>query len=189
MNINCNCGKTGGCSECRETTKPHSNEDSSVKSQRRSYPSSSKEATAKSRAKYLEANPWVRKYYSSKTRSYPCKNWTVREHTLTIAQIKELWFRDNAGELKKPSIDRIDPTKGYVKENCRFIELSENQSRANKGIPKPAHIRKLTFEQAREIKQKLVEKIPVYLLAREYKVSVANIKNIRDNITYKYVKL
>jgi hypothetical protein len=28
--------------------------------------------------------------------------------------------------MVRPSLDRIDPKKGYTKENCRFIEWMEN---------------------------------------------------------------
>jgi len=46
--------------------------------------------------------------------------------TLTLEEVKTLWFRDKAHELKKPSIDRKDTKKGYSFENCRFIELADN---------------------------------------------------------------
>lgn len=38
---------------------------------------------------------------------------------------RELEFKDRL------SIDRLDPTKGYYPENCRFITVGENSTRAN----------------------------------------------------------
>lgn len=51
---------------------------------------------------------------------------------LTREGIKELWFRDKAYLMKKPSIDRDNKNKNYTIKNCRFIELYENMSRANR---------------------------------------------------------
>ena len=48
---------------------------------------------------------------------------------LTKKEIQELWYRDNAGLLKKPSLDRINPKKNYEYSNCRFIEMEENLRR------------------------------------------------------------
>ena len=47
-------------------------------------------------------------------------------YKITTAELKELWFRDKAYEMKRPSIDRIDVDKGYSKDNCRYIELGIN---------------------------------------------------------------
>lgn len=52
---------------------------------------------------------------------------------LTVEDVKILWILDKADDQKRPSLDRIDSSKGYTFENCRFIELSKNSSRANKG--------------------------------------------------------
>lgn len=38
----------------------------------------------------------------------------------------------NAGYAANLCIDRIDPSKGYCPENCRWITASENTARANK---------------------------------------------------------
>ena len=41
-----------------------------------------------------------------------------------------LWLRDEAANMKKPSIDRKDKDGHYVFGNCRFIELSNNSKLA-----------------------------------------------------------
>lgn len=47
---------------------------------------------------------------------------------ISSLELKELWFRDKAYEMKRPSIDRIDKNGHYTKENCRYIELKLNSS-------------------------------------------------------------
>lgn len=51
---------------------------------------------------------------------------------LTREQLRELWFRDNAISMKKPSIDRIDSNGHYEFSNCQFIEQSENSRKTHK---------------------------------------------------------
>jgi len=46
-------------------------------------------------------------------------------------EIKELWFRDKAYEMKKPTIDRINSNEHYEYSNCRFIEKALNSSLAH----------------------------------------------------------
>jgi hypothetical protein len=45
---------------------------------------------------------------------------------ITEEELKFLWFRDKAYEMKKPSIDRKDNNGNYCLENCQYIELSIN---------------------------------------------------------------
>jgi hypothetical protein len=51
---------------------------------------------------------------------------------ITINEIKTLWFRDKAFEMKRPTIDRQDSNGNYEFNNCRFIEKTENSKRAFK---------------------------------------------------------
>ncbi len=45
---------------------------------------------------------------------------------ITENELKQLWFRDKAYNLKQPSIDRKDSDGNYEFDNCEFIELVEN---------------------------------------------------------------
>jgi len=54
--------------------------------------------------------------------------------------LKELWFRDKAYNLKRPSIDRKNNNEDYTFENCRFIELGKNTAERNARVsPKPVN--------------------------------------------------
>lgn len=79
---------------------------------------------------YLRTHPWARNWQFSKTRA----KRRGMEHTLTVADFQSLWERDRAHLLTKPSIDRIDPRRGYVEGNCRFIEASLNSRLGNEGV-------------------------------------------------------
>lgn len=150
--------------------------------------------------KYFKNNPWAKKYRSS----YVNARRKNLEHRITTAELKELWFRDKAYELENPSIDRIDSTKGYFKENCRFIELKENQARNNRG-------RKTTEKQrehsvrwmsklrrsSRKLKPNQVRKVRLLIAQGEknlkkiadlFKCDRATIAHIKRNETYKDIK-
>jgi len=88
---------------------------------------------------YGKAFPWKITYRKIKKR---CENIT---HTyyhryggrgikclITEEELKELWFRDKAYEMKQPSIDRIDNDGDYIFENCQFIEMKINNSKNRK---------------------------------------------------------
>lgn len=61
------------------------------------------------------------KYYRYGGRGIKC--------LITENELKNLWFRDRAYLMKKPSIDRIDNDGDYEFDNCRYLELSENTLR------------------------------------------------------------
>jgi len=85
-------------------------------------------------------NPWEKHYYNARQR---CANPNDKKFRwyggrgirflLSMYEVKNLFERDDAWSLKKPSIDRIYNNGDYVFGNCRFIEMAENVGR-NKRI-------------------------------------------------------
>jgi len=83
--------------------------------------------------------PWVRTFYSIASRVNDAKlgklpRYAGIEKRIKTAELKELWFRDKAYDMKDPTIDRVDPTGHYTFENCRYIERAVNNARRR--IPK-----------------------------------------------------
>ncbi len=85
--------------------------------------------------------PWMLPYLRAKTRC-KCVN-DKRYHRyggrgikflLEELDMRYLWYRDKPWLMDKASIDRIDNDGHYEVTNCRFIELRENVSRAQKGV-------------------------------------------------------
>lgn len=77
--------------------------------------------------------PWLKhlryaRYRCSSSGPY-YKNGT--KCLLTKEEIKDLWFRDKAYLLNKPSIDRKNAKGNYTSKNCRFIERGENTRISN----------------------------------------------------------
>ncbi len=81
--------------------------------------------------------PWIRHYeyaqnrclYKSTGDAYLRYGAKGILFLLTIQQTKELWLRDRAGDLDKPSLDRIDAAGSYEPGNCQFVESRYNFSR------------------------------------------------------------
>lgn len=69
-------------------------------------------------------NPNNERYYCYGEKGIKCK--------ITVEELKELWFRDKAYDMEKPSIDRKNSDKDYTFSNCRYIELGENTSKRNR---------------------------------------------------------
>lgn len=78
---------------------------------------------------YISKYPWKGTWSSINSRcNYPIHHYWKKgiKNYLKKDDLKFLWFRDKAYNMKKPSIDRIDNDGHYTLENCRYIELREN---------------------------------------------------------------
>lgn len=85
------------------------------------------------RISYHTKNPWAKTKQSivircTRPNQYHCQKGI--KDLISVSELKELWFRDKAYEMKRPSIDRIDSKGHYIFDNCRYMELSENIRRA-----------------------------------------------------------
>lgn len=96
------------------------------------------------KSNYMKAknrHPWVLHGYACK---YRCTNPNRKsycnyggkgiEFLLTNNELKELWFRDKAYELDRPSLDRENPKLNYIFNNCQFIEHTKNCGKDHKKI-------------------------------------------------------
>ena len=86
---------------------------------------------------YKKRRPWKNTLYhvidrcnNPKNIRYNCYGGRGIKCEITVEEIKELWFRDKAYLMEKPSIDRKDNDGDYTFKNCRFIELNKNIARA-----------------------------------------------------------
>lgn len=85
-------------------------------------------------AKFKKDHPWIYSFYYARNRCRPGHKYHSKgiKCLFTKEEVKELWFRDKASKMKRPSIDRKDSSGDYTKDNCRFIELSVNSGRPHK---------------------------------------------------------
>jgi hypothetical protein len=111
----------------------------SRKKSRIKFYQNNKEQQNRETLEWFKNNPWCRHYDAARTRCTNPKSeryyrYGARgiEFKLTRQEVKELWFRDKAYEMKQASIDRINNDGNYEFNNCRFLELSENLSKSNK---------------------------------------------------------
>lgn len=105
---------------------------------RKSFREENKEKISEQKKIYHRKYPWKRILCSIKQRCNNLKCKSYKDYgergikcLITEIEIKQLWFRDKAYLMKKPSIDRINNNGNYCLENCRFIEFSENSTERN----------------------------------------------------------
>ena len=105
-----------------------------------SYSYVCKQCQNEKRRKIFIERPWVKHYRWMRTRCL-CLSTNGHEYyknikpLITIEEVKFLYERDKAAEMKRPSLDRKDSTKDYTLDNCQFIEMIENSRKiTNKPI-------------------------------------------------------
>jgi hypothetical protein len=83
-----------------------------------------------------KTEPWKIVYWNVKRRIKNDKGYKHLDMSITLNDVKDLWYLFKAWEMKRPSIDRMDNSKGYHFWNCQFIELSINsvKDKKRKGV-------------------------------------------------------
>ena len=86
------------------------------------------------RLNYKINKPWMKSWSQAKQRcnnpnDKGYKNYGAKgiKFLLNKVGIEKLWFRDEAYNMVKPSIDRKNKNKDYTLENCQFIEMEINR--------------------------------------------------------------
>ena len=110
-----------------------------LRNNHRLWMANNREHLRKRSAEYRKNNPWYASYCAARLRCNNPKQTGYEYYggrgikmLLSVGDVKFLWLRDRASEMKRPSIDRIDPDDHYSLENSRFIELFDNISRKRK---------------------------------------------------------
>jgi hypothetical protein len=95
----------------------------------------------KQKKEYNLLYPWKATLHGINQRCNNPKNLRYKDYggrgikcLITEEELKELWFRDKAYEMKKPSINRKDNDGNYTFKNCEYIELGFNSAERNKRI-------------------------------------------------------
>ena len=93
---------------------------------------------------YRTKYPWKVVYKAIKQR---CENKNRKDYKsygakgvkalLTVDELKFLWFRDKAYEMKQPSVDRINDNGNYELSNCQFLEQDKNFQKVIEKSKKP----------------------------------------------------
>lgn len=82
---------------------------------------------------WVKNHPWDSSYNRARIRCIDLNHKAYKwyggkgiKFLITKEEIEEIWFRDKAYLMKKPSIDRLDANKDYTYKNCQFLELRDN---------------------------------------------------------------
>lgn len=83
--------------------------------------------------------PWYKAYKhiydrcnDPKHQSYAYYGGKGIEKRISLSELKELWFRDGADKMVRPSIDRKDSDGHYEYSNCQWMEYTDNCRKGGK---------------------------------------------------------
>jgi hypothetical protein len=88
---------------------------------------------------YFKKHPWIKSFYHARRRCNNPKHEKYKYYggkgikcLLTSEEVKKLWFRDKAYEMKQPTLDRVNGKKHYEFSNCQFMEMEKNRMKGGK---------------------------------------------------------
>jgi hypothetical protein len=123
-------GKFGKCKDC-------------VTLDKRNHYLKNKKTLLRKHNNYNKKFPWKKTLSNIKTR---CNNINSKDYKdygargikclITAAELKVLWFRDKAYEMKEPTIDRKNNNGHYIFDNCRYLENKDNIIKRNRNYGK-----------------------------------------------------
>lgn len=97
-----------------------------------------KDEILKRNKQLLKKNPWRATLYHIKERCNCKTNSKYYRYggrgikcLITEEELKELWFRDKAYLMDRPSIDRKYHNGNYEYDNCEYMELGKNSLKMN----------------------------------------------------------
>lgn len=140
--------------------------------------------------------PWIRAFAGiharvnyKKVHNYHLYGGRGIKMLMTRDDLKYLWFKDKAYEMKRPSIDRIDPDGHYSIENCQYLELSENIAKKRSLRCENHPNAKLTNKNVIKIrKQYKSGKFTALQLGKLYGVDASVISKIIRNVIWTKVE-
>jgi len=151
---------------------------------KKKYPSDCLEMKRAYQNKYMNTHPWYRTLTHIKRRclygAYLSKGIKC---LISLPELKELWFRDKAYLMKRPSIDRKDNNDHYVFDNCRYIELHENF--ISKGFSKTRKLSKDDVLRMRKIFQN--KEMNYAQIGRMFKIDESTAKRAIDKVTWRHI--
>lgn len=124
----CKFGKNNKCKSC--------DSDYSKKHYQKNKVSINKRNVIYNKKYRKDIKPWFTSFDKAKQRCNNPNNTAYKYYggrgikfLMVLGDFENLWFRDKAYEMDRPSIDRIDSNGNYEINNCQFIELSENSAK------------------------------------------------------------
>lgn len=179
----------------------------SIKSKKHAYcrkcPASVKRSYDKIRKHNLSSHPLYKVWGSMKQRCYNSRNKFFKTYGKKGIRVCDAWKEDfltfhnwciDNGWKKGLLLDRIDSDGDYDPKNCQFISLRENALKVRRDRPLSVdgsnHWKsKLDENKVLDIKKRLLDGERPVDIALDYPGSIKSIYQIKENRTWKHVKV
>jgi len=133
----CKNHKDGLHSSCRECCKQYYEKNKEkLCYNKKKYRKKNKEKLKLYRKNQRAKYPWKSSYVHVKERCENKKHHMYHRYggrgikfLMTVDDFKELWIRDKAYSMDRPSIDRKNNDGNYEYSNCQYIEMIENSTK------------------------------------------------------------